>query len=223
MDTSLSYTEENYLKGIYHLSEAGAQEVSTNSLADLMQTKPATVSDMIKRLSKKKLVSYEKYKGVNISSEGQQIAVEIVRKHRLWEVFLYEKLKFQWDEVHDIAEQLEHIKSPALVERLDEFLDHPSFDPHGDPIPDKEGNIEEVSTTPLTDLEVGSKGIFIGVGTDDQALLQYLDKLKLRLGARLTVVDKIAFDGSLEFTIDNGNKQFISNQIGKELLIKKIV
>ncbi|MBO6763226.1 MAG: metal-dependent transcriptional regulator, partial [Roseivirga sp.] len=139
-----SLSEENYLKAIYHLSNHGQDSVNTNAIAEEMKTAPASVSDMIRKLSKKKLVDYQKYRGVNISTKGKDIALKVIRKHRLWEVFLVEKLNFHWDEVHEIAEQLEHIQSPVLISKLDEFLDFPKHDPHGDPIPDDDGNFATV-------------------------------------------------------------------------------
>ncbi len=219
----LSFTEENYLKAIYHLSEGGLHDVSTNALAEAMSTKPATASDMIKRLSRKQIISYEKYKGVNITSQGQEIALKIVRKHRLWEVFLVDKLNFNWDEVHEIAEQLEHIRSPLLVERLDAYLDHPTIDPHGDPIPDKNGNFNIGPTLPLSDFSVDDKGAFVAVGTDDPRLLQYLDKLKIRLGTKLTVTDKVEFDGSMQVAFEDHKPVFLSNHITTQLMVRKIV
>src|SRR6056300_1724498 len=138
---SYTKTEENYLKAIYVLESKFGKEVSTNELANKLDTKASSVTDMVKKLAKKELITYEKYKGVSLSKKGKNIAISIIRNHRIWEVFLVEKLHYKWDEVHEIAEQLEHIKSDELVDRLDDFLEHPSFDPHGDPIPDREGNI----------------------------------------------------------------------------------
>lgn len=136
-----SLTEENYIKAIYKLCEKSADAVSTNAIAEKMHTKAASVSDMLKKLSKKKLINYRKYQGVTLTAKGEKLALAIVRKHRLWELFLVQKLNFKWDEVHDIAEQLEHIQSDELVKRIDKFLDHPKFDPHGDPIPDVNGKL----------------------------------------------------------------------------------
>ena len=142
MENSLSLTEENYIKAIFQIGTTPESNVSTNALADSLQTKPATVSDMIKKLSHKKLIFYEKYKGVTLSASGAKEALKIIRKHRLWEVFLVNHLNFKWDQVHEIAEQLEHIKSSELVNRLDNFLGNPTIDPHGDPIPDANGQVQ---------------------------------------------------------------------------------
>ena len=222
MEKELSYTEENYLKAIYHLSEGGIHEVSTNALSDEMQTKPATVSDMIRKLAKKKVISYEKYRGVNIAEPGKKLALHIIRKHRLWEVFLVEKLMFSWDEVHEIAEQLEHIKSPTLVERLDNFLGNPTVDPHGDPIPDKEGNFKAGPTIKLSELSLNDRGVFVTVSDDDPRLLQYLDKVSFSLGDKFTVIDKVEFDGSVKLRTNQNQEVFLSGQIAGLLSIRKI-
>lgn len=222
MKIDLSLTEENYLKAIYHLGESGNTEVSTNAIAESMNTKPATVSDMIKRLSKKKVIFYEKYKGVNLTDSGSKLALQIIRKHRLWEVFLVEKLNFNWDEVHDIAEQLEHIKSPLLVERLDAFLDHPKVDPHGDPIPDKHGDFHVGPTLLLSDLSEGDSGVLVGVSDSDPRLLQYLDKIKLNLGMKIQLSERVEFDGSIEVQTNENSSLFLSKTIAQQLTIRKL-
>src|SRR5687767_1418769 len=153
----LSFTEENYLKTIYRLSEGGAKAVLTNEIAELMSTKPASVTDMVKKLSLKNLIGYEKYYGVKITKHGKSEALMVIRKHRLWETFLVEKLNFSWDEVHDVAEQLEHIQSNLLIEKLDEFLGFPTSDPHGHPIPDKNGKIQQVRQVPLAESALSKK------------------------------------------------------------------
>lgn len=217
---SLSYTEENYLKAIYHLSDKG-NKVSTNALSDNMNTTPASVNDMLKRLSQKALINHIKYKGATLSSSGGKAALRVIRKHRLWEVFLVEILRFKWDEVHEIAEQLEHIESPLLVERLDEFLAHPTMDPHGDPIPDENGDFNVGPSCPLSELEIGEQGILISVGNDDPKLLQYLDKIKVRLGAKILVKGIVDFDNSFEVETNDNRTLFLSNQIAILLLISK--
>ena len=218
---SLSYTEENYLKAIYHLSKQG-EKVSTNALADNMSTTPASVNDMLKRLSQKDLIRHIKYKGASISSSGKQAALKVIRKHRLWEVFLVETLGFKWDEVHEIAEQLEHIKSPLLVARLDEFLDHPTIDPHGDPIPDENGDYNVGPNLQMSELKVGDTGVLTKVGNDDPKLLQYLDKINIRLGSKILVKDIVEFDNSFEIETDGSRGLFLSNQIAALLYISKI-
>ena len=191
-----SFTEENYLKAIFKISK-GKTEVSTNAVAAEMDTKASSVTDMLKKLADKKLVNYAPYKGVNLTETGKQIAISIVRKHRLWEVFLVDKLNFKWDEVHDIAEQLEHIQSNELVERLDHFLENPKYDPHGDPIPDKDGNIARHKELTLADLNIGEKGVIVGVKEHSKSFLNYLDQLNLVLGTEIAVTDKIEFDNYL--------------------------
>jgi DtxR family Mn-dependent transcriptional regulator len=220
VEISLSLTEENYLKAIYHLSEGGEQEVSTNALSEQMDTKPATVSDMIRKLSKKNVIVYEKYKGVNISDIGKKLALHIIRKHRLWEVFLVQKLNFNWDEVHDIAEQLEHIVSPELVKRLDDYLGNPVIDPHGDPIPDSQGQFHVSPAILLADMPINSFGIFVAVSDNDPRLLQYLDKINLKLTEKITVIDKVSFDGSMKIHSKATGEVFISEQISQLLSVR---
>jgi len=222
IDMNFSFAEENYIKTIYHLSQAGEVGVSTNAIADQLQTKPASVTDMIRKLANKEVVDYQKYQGVNISEEGKKVALKVIRKHRLWEVFLVEKLKFNWDEVHEIAEQLEHIRSSILIERLDEFLGYPKADPHGDPIPDNEGKFEAGPTVALSEMSVGEMGLFVTVANDDPHLLQYLDKTKIKLGMKLKVVDKVVFDGSMQVSFNNETPVFLSDQITGYLMIRKV-
>jgi DtxR family Mn-dependent transcriptional regulator len=217
----LTSTEENYLKSIYHLSDGGKAEVATNAIAEHLNTKAASVSDMIKRLSQKDVLIYEKYRGVNISPAGKKLALQIVRKHRLWEVFLVKKLQFHWDEVHDIAEQLEHIQSPDLINRLDEFLDFPKTDPHGDPIPDANGEIYETIQVPLDELAIGSYCQVVAVNDSNSQFLKYLDRMDIKLGARIEVLDKIEFDGSHEIIINGTSPVYISQQAAKNILVIK--
>ena len=215
----LSLVEENYLKAIYHLSEGGKAAVSTNSLAENMNNKAASVTDMVKRLSTKGVISYEKYHGVNISAKGRAEALKVIRKHRLWETFLVEKLDFNWDEVHEVAEQLEHIQSPLLIEKLDAFLGHPTVDPHGHPIPDVNGKIKELKHVHLSEMSAGKKVIVRSVRDGSPAFLQYLSKIGIYIGATLSILEKIEFDGSLEITIDKKNRVFISREASENLLV----
>lgn len=215
----LSLVEENYLKAIYHLSAAGRNPVSTNALADNMNNKAASVTDMVKKLSTKGVISYEKYHGVNISEKGKSAALKVIRKHRLWETFLVEKLNFNWDEVHEVAEQLEHIQSPLLIEKLDAFLGHPKTDPHGHPIPDKNGKIQELKQVPLSSFTIGRKGVVRSVRDASPNFLQYLSKIGVHIGAAIIILEKIEFDGSLEVMIDNSKKVFISREASENLLI----
>ena len=212
--------EENYLKAIFRLSGKQKVSVSTNAIAEELETKASSVTDMIKKLTDKGFVNYQKYKGTSLTTKGHEIAVHIVRKHRLWEVFLVKKLNFQWDEVHDVAEQLEHIKSSKLVEHLDTFLGFPKYDPHGDPIPNKNGEFPKSFSVPIIDLDTGSKGQVIGVSQDNPAFLQYLDKLKIQLGSKIQVIERVEFDQSLEVKI-NGKAAHISSEVAKNILIKQ--
>jgi len=214
-----SQTEENYLKIIYHLSRLSPGPVQTNAIADRTQTKPASVSDMVKKLAEKQLVYYVKYQGVTLTDKGQVTAVNIIRKHRLWEYFLVNTLNFKWDEVHEIAEELEHVNSKLLVERLDKFLGYPKHDPHGDPIPDHNGNIEEPTVITLNKLQPGEKGIIVGVSEHSSSFLKYLEKTMLTLGASLQMVEVTEFDGSVDLILAD-KKINISRDVAKHLLMK---
>jgi len=216
-----SFTEENYLKAIFKLGNKTKGGVSTNSIAEALETKASSVTDMVKKLSDKKLVNYKKYQGVTLTKEGNKIAVSIIRNHRLWEVFLVEKLNFKWDEVHDLAEDLEHIKSEKLTDQLDAFLDFPKYDPHGDPIPDKDGNIHQHQNITLADLKVTEKGIVVGVKEHSKSYLNYLESINLVLGTEIKVVEIVDFDRSMTITINKAKEVNISNQASKNLIIKK--
>lgn len=214
-----SLSEENYLKTIFHLERKYPAGVSTNALAEQMDTKASSVTDMVKKLSDKDLVIYKKYQGVKLSPSGKEIAIEVVRKHRLWEVFLVEKLNFTWDEVHEIAEQLEHIKSEKLTRELDKFLGFPQRDPHGDPIPDVNGNFLVSNKILLSELEKGETAICVGVKDSSSAFLQFLDKNKIALGKKIQVLEKEAFDNSMLVKLDERELQ-ISQVISGNLYIK---
>ena len=215
----ITLAEENYLKAIWAICSNTNERASTNAIASEINTSAASVSDMIKKLQEKELIKYEKYKGVELSEKGNNLATSIIRKHRLWETLLVNKLNFSWGEVHDVAEQLEHIKSAKLVDRLDAFLGFPKFDPHGEPIPTKEGEIPTVNTIPLNELKVRTKGKVMGVTLDERSFLDYLTKLNISIGTKIELLEKINFDQSLSIKIDNIN-QHISNDVAKHLLIK---
>lgn len=219
MTSSLSYTEENYLKSIYHLSKGGEETVNTNALAASMNTTAASTNDMVKRLAQKNLISHQKYKGAHLLPEGKKIALWIIRKHRLWEVFLVEKLDFKWDEVHEIAEQLEHIQSPSLIKRLDSFLGHPTIDPHGDPIPDENGEMKQMKKVPVSDVDTGVKGVIVSVSSDDAQLLKHLDEIGIHLGCKVTIIERTHFDGSVAIKVEDQQKQFISQIIAQNLML----
>ncbi len=215
----MTLSEEDYIKAIYHLGKGDNTTVSTNAIAEQMETKPSSVTDMVKKLSEKGLVNYRRYKGVSLTEYGQKIALSIVRKHRLWEVFLVERLDFSWDEVHEVAEQLEHIKSEKLVDRLDKHLGFPQVDPHGDPIPSKNGEFKKAIKKLLNEVPIGTIGICVGVKDSSPPFLKFLDKNKIALGDTISVVDKEEFDGSLHIQI-RGKDIHISNQIAANLYLK---
>ncbi|MCH8903083.1 MAG: metal-dependent transcriptional regulator [Bacteroidetes bacterium] len=216
----LSQTEENYLKTIFKLEEKFSGSISTNAIAEMIKTTAASVTDMVKRLRTKKLVDHEKYKGTLLTKKGSAIAKNLIRKHRLWESFLVEKLNFNWDEVHDMAEQLEHIKSKILTKRLDEFLDHPKFDPHGDPIPDENGKIVYQSEILLSELKQNQTALITGVKDHSSKFLQYLETTKLVLGAKIKVLDVVDYDSSLLIQLNNKKEFRISEKVGNNLFVK---
>jgi DtxR family transcriptional regulator, Mn-dependent transcriptional regulator len=217
----MTFSEENYLKAIYHLTTASDAEVSTNAIAEMMETKASSVTDMLKKLAEKDFVNYKKYQGVSLTETGKLSAKMIVRKHRLWEVFLVDKLDFSWDEVHDIAEQLEHIKSEKLINKLDDFLGNPTEDPHGDPIPDAAGQVTNIEKQLLSELSEKQKGICVGVKDTSSEFLKYLDKQKISLGSRLEIITKEVFDLSFKIKIDD-TELVISHKIASNLFVKVI-
>jgi DtxR family Mn-dependent transcriptional regulator len=209
--------EENYLKSIYHLS-VNTQNVSTNQLAALLNTKAASVTDMLKKLADKQLINYARYQGVSLSSTGEKIALQIVRKHRLWEYFLVEKLDFKWDEVHEMAEEMEHISSTELVDRLDKFMNYPKYDPHGDPIPDGDGNFNAHELKPIASIAVNESGVISGVRDHSAGFLQYLEKQQLTIGKKIKVTEVIAYDHSMILQLDDKSIH-ISREVANNLLI----
>ena len=217
----MTFSEENYLKTIYHLTTSLSTEISTNAIAEMMETKASSVTDMLKKLAEKDLVHYKKYQGVFLTPKGKLAAKMIVRKHRLWEVFLVEKLAFSWDEVHDIAEQLEHIKSEQLINRLDDFLGNPTEDPHGDPIPDANGQIIKVEKQLLSELSEKQSGICVGVKDTSSEFLKYLDKQGIALGSKIDLLSKESFDLSVKIKVD-GRELSISNKIASNLFVKLV-
>jgi len=217
----MTFSEENYLKTIYHITALLDSEVSTNAIAEKMETKASSVTDMLKKLAEKGLVNYKKYQGVSLTENGKLAAKMIVRKHRLWEVFLVEKLDFSWDEVHDVAEQLEHIKSEKLIDKLDDFLGNPTEDPHGDPIPDANGRIIKIEKQLLSELSENQSGICVGVKDTSSEFLKYLDKQGISLGSKIELIAKESFDLSLKIKID-AKELDISNKIASNLFVKLV-
>ncbi len=217
----LTTSEENYIKVIYHLQQKD-DNVTTNEVADVMNTKAASVTDMLKKLKQKKILNYEKYQGFRLSKLGEKIALTIIRKHRLWEFFLVNKLHFEWDEVHEVAEELEHISSKKLIDRLDIFLGSPKFDPHGDPIPDSSGKIPIQEKVNLCDLEINKAAEISGVGSQSKELLELLKHKKITIGTKLVVKKKFSFDNSIEVKIDKEPAFNISQQLAQSLFCKSI-
>ena len=215
----LSKSEENYLKAIFHLSVKAEKGISTNAIAQQLDTKASSVTDMVKKLSEKKLVLYVKYHGVTLTDKGEKIAANVIRKHRLWEVLLVQKFNFNWDEVHEVAEQLEHIHSKKLINEMDAFLGFPKHDPHGDPIPDKDGNINFLEKSLLSTIGVNMKAVCVGVKDTSSDFLRYLDKQEIALGKEIAVLEKEAFDNSMLIRI--GTNEFtISQQIATNIYVK---
>ena len=218
----LTQSEENYLKSIYNLAVESNKPTSTNAIADKLNTKAASVTDMLQKLANKGLASYYKYKGVRLTKTGDKEALKIIRKHRLWEVFLVKELNFNWDQVHEVAEQLEHIKSPMLIERLDEYLEQPKFDPHGDPIPDANGVIAPRPTTTLNMLKLGDVCKVICAKDSSSDLLLFLDKVNISLGVIIEVVEVFEFDGSYSIKVDDSAPITLSNKVAENIYIDKI-
>jgi DtxR family Mn-dependent transcriptional regulator len=215
----MTTSEENYLKVIYHLSNLSPKGVNTNAIAAMLDTKASSVTDMLKKLSEKDWINYQKYQGVSLTDKGKLNAKIIVRKHRLWEVFLVEKLGFAWDEVHEVAEELEHIQSEKLINQLDQFLNFPSFDPHGDPIPNAKGEIIKIEKQLVSEIEVGKTITCVGVKDTSVDFLQYLNKQNISLGTKMKVLDKEPFDGTLKIEV-NSNILVISDKIANNLYVK---
>lgn len=220
----LSYTEENYLKALLKLSfqDEEKPEAGTNEMAALLGVKPATATDMLKKLKEKDLVTYKKYGKILLTDSGRKSAIAILRKHRLWETFLYEKLDFSWDEVHEVAEQLEHIQSAKLVNKLEEFLNFPEFDPHGDPIPKANGDMPAIAKTLLSELKAGQNCKVAAVKDTSTLFLQYLEKLKITIGTKIKVLEVIAFDGSLNIKIENDEPRSVSMKFADSLFINQL-
>lgn len=216
--TELTVTEENYIKAIFHLSGEAGESVGTNDIAAQVNATAASVSDMLKKLTQKKLITYEKYYGVKLTVDGKKVATAIVRKHRLWEVFLVDKLGYSWDKIHDLAEQLEHIRSEELIERLDDFLGNPKFDPHGDPIPDSSGKIHSLKHILLSKMKAGNNGKVTGVKDSSAMLLQHLSALGIQLGTAIEVLEVVDFDSSMVIRTDGKKKITVSKQVAENIL-----
>jgi len=221
VQSNLSVAEENYIKSIYHLQQK-AESVTTNALADHIKTKPASVTDMLKKLQLKNLLNYNPYKGFRLSKEGNKAALNIIRRHRLWEYFLVNQLQFNWEEVHDVAEQLEHVISRKLVDKLDAFLGYPKFDPHGDPIPDSNGKINFQQQIPLVNLPLNTMAIITSVQNQSSDLLAFLSNRDMHIGTKVEVKQKLNFDNSLEVKIKNKQSFHVSEQVANAIQVNPL-
>ena len=217
----MTLAEENYLKAIYHLEQHYKNGVSTNALAEEMKTKASSATDMVKKLAEKNMLTHVPYQGATLSKAGRTHAIKVIRRHRLWEVFLVEKLNFKWDEVHEVAEQLEHIKSKKLIDQLDAFLEHPSHDPHGDPIPDKNGNFKQIKKVLLSQAVIGNKYQCFGVKDTSSTFLKYLDSNAIALGTEIVLIHKEPFDQSIKIEL-NSREITVSQNVAKNLFLKPI-
>ncbi len=218
----LTLSEENHLKAIYKISQNSSDKtVFTKAIAEELNTNPASVTDMVKKLADKKLLTHEKYYGVVLTKEGQKSAIDLLRKHRLWEVFLHDKLGFGWDEVHEVAEQLEHIQSLLLIQRLDAFLGNPKFDPHGDPIPNASGTFTYRNQVNLSLIqEIGKEVIMLGVKNQSSEFLKYLESIEMKPGAVLKIISVGEYDQSLKIRINQNDEVVITYQNAQEILVK---
>jgi len=214
-----STSEENYIKTIFHL-QVDNDTVTTNALANELLTRPASVTDMMKKLKTKKLIQYQPYKGFRLNVEGKKVALAIIRRHRLWEFFLSEKLKFEWDEVHEVAEELEHVSNRKLVDKLDEYLGFPKFDPHGDPIPDVHGKMENFQRVSLAELPFNIVAEVCLVSNQSSEMLEVLRHRDIGIGTRLEVRKKFGFDNSLEIKLRQHSPVTISEQLAKNIFVK---
>lgn len=224
MKPEFTITEENYIKAIYFLSYEFKpnNKIGTKDIATVLKVKPATVTDMLKKLKKKKMISYKKYGEIQLSNTGILYAKQLLRKHRLWETFLYEKLHFNWDEIHEIAEQLEHVQSDALTERLEKFLQYPQYDPHGEPIPDAMGKIPALPNTLLSDINNKKWYTVIAVKDTSPEFLKYLQQISVQIGTKLKLIEKIPYDNSIKLTFSNNRQVIISGKIAENILVTEI-
>lgn len=221
MQANYTISEENYLKSVYHLQQQG-NKVTTGELSKHLQTRPASVTDMMKKLQAKKLLIYTPYYGFRLSKAGNAAAVGIIRRHRLWEFFLAEKLNFGWDEVHEMAEHLEHVSDSRLIDKLDAFLNYPRFDPHGDPIPDKNGNMAKEKRISLQDALPGAIAEICAVTRQDNTLLEMMQQKNLHIGLKIEVKKKFSYDNSIELKINGGKIIHISEKMAREILCKPV-
>ncbi len=213
-----SVSEENYIKAIYHLQQE-VDRVNTMLLASTLETKPASITDMLKKLKTKRLLDYKPYYGFKLSAEGNKVALVIIRRHRLWEFFLAEKLKFSWEEVHEMAEDLEHVSNKKLIDKLDAFLGYPKFDPHGDPIPDQDGKIQKEEHVLLSELKVKAQGRVTKIKSHSTKIMDLIAHQQMNIGSKITVKKVFEFDESMEIVIDGKTTKNISKQLANNIFI----
>lgn len=213
-------SEENYLKAIYRLFQQQESKITPTAIAEALGNNPASVIDMIKKLTDKSLIEYDKRKGVKLTSKGQEAAILVVRKHRLWEVFLLDKLGYGWDQIHDIAEELEHISDDTLADRLEKFLGFPEYDPHGDPIPKSNGKLPKKHAVKLAEAAIGANCRVAAVRDTSADFLRYLERLNINIGTELQLIEKISFDGSLVIRIGGQMETMVSAKFSENILIK---
>ncbi len=217
---ALTFTEENYLKAIYSLSSQTGHKIANLSIAEKLTINPATVTEMLGKLHTKKLIGYTRSDGANLTKAGEKIALKVLRKHRIWETFLVQKMEFNWDEVHDVAEQLEHIQSDKLVAQLDKLLGYPKFDPHGDPIPDENGKLPVFKAIPLSQCNLNKKYKLVGVANSSPSFLQYLDKITLAINDIIEIKEIHEFDKSMSVVLNQKTKTVFSLEVSRNLLCK---
>ena len=211
--------EENYLKELYKLTQKGLKKVNNTALAKAMALNPATVLEMIRKLGEKKLVELLPDKSLQLTEKGKKKALLIIRKHRLWEVFLVSKLSYKWSEVHELAEELEHIGDEDLINRLEEFLGYPAFDPHGDPIPDRHGKLKKNLTIPLSEAAMQKEYQVVNFADTADAFLEYLSKLTIAPGTKLKIADKLDYDGSFSVLLNKKIVQ-LSEKVAGNILVQ---
>jgi DtxR family transcriptional regulator, Mn-dependent transcriptional regulator len=218
----LTTAEENYLKAIFKISESDKKSVSTNAISAILKTTPASVTDMVRKLAEKEYINYTKYKGVSLTNEGNKIAIELIRRHRLWEVFLVDKLRFSWENIHEIAEQLEHINNAELISRLDAYLDYPKFDPHGEPIPNFNGKFTLRNQLQLSEISSNQVTSVMGVRDSSKPFLKHLTSMGIKIGTNIIIQERTDYDGALKIYVDKRNTHTISEITAQNILVKKI-
>ncbi len=214
----LSESEENYIKSIYTL-QSKTEKVNTNSLAGYLNTAAASVTDMLKKLKSKKLLEYKRYYGFRLNEAGNKEALKIIRRHRLWEFFLVSKLGMEWDEVHAIAEELEHVSSIDLIKKLDQYLGQPKIDPHGDPIPDEKGDVAELKQVALNDFSLKKNGIVSSVSSQTNEMMKMLNHYGIGIGSQIKVLKAFDFDDSLQVKISKQPAFVISSRFAQNIFV----